>query len=699
MALLGRRTRDRTLQGSLVSAGVFIALVVVLIAGNVSWRVARRYLERDADQRLGEAASRTAALIALYLQERRLEIERLAAVPTVAAAAAAGQREAERRGLVGRPLAQLEAAMAQTRSLAVDPAADSYLRGVVRASDFAELFVTESHGYVAATTNRTSDFVQSDEEWWQRAFAGQTYQSSAVFDSSAGVVSLELAAPIERAGARVGVIKGAFDVSRLARVVFGSSTRGSDVQVVSADGRLVIDTDGVGALNLLPDAGLIPRADSTSFATVSVDGRLERVATRRVGGGEWWVVVRRDAREVYAAVNVVGRLILVAAILLAALSVGALTGLGAWLNQRVTRPVERIADIASAVAQGDLGADVELVTGTLEVRQLGAALNDMVGALRRLVGAIRTAADEAAAMAAEISASTEEMAAAGQEMSNTTQELSRRAQEQAEVVRAAARDASRILDIAHRLAASARTAAERNRALAATAEGYRTQLADSTRQLDSLGDAVDGAVADVKALAEASQQISRFVQTTKAIATQTNMLALNAAIEASRAGEQGRGFAVVADEVRKLATQAAQAAVTIEGTVQAVLARVRRTHETMSQLGSAAGTARGAARAVGEGLAAVSETARENDQWSAEIDAAASESEKLIQGIAQRMDALAASTESFVASAEEIAASSEQQTAATQEIAASAQALAHAADRLTAAVQSFRIQQLPQAAD
>ena len=91
-------------------------------------------------------------------------------------------------------------------------------------------------------------------------------------------------------------------------------------------------------------------------------------------------------------------------------------------------------------------------------------------------------------------------------------------------------------------------------------------------------------MAESAALAAASAQIGRFVAQTKAIATQTNMLALNAAIEAGRAGEQGRGFGVVADEVRKLAIQAAQAAVTTDGTVKDVLKRVTATHETITRL-------------------------------------------------------------------------------------------------------------------
>ena len=691
MASLPGFSNERKLQQRIVNAGGIAALFVVAAVSLGSWRVARRYLQVDADRRLGDISVRSGALVALYLRERRAQLELLSAAPSVVAAAQAAENLANSRNLPLHTIAENEATMAATRSLDVDPTTQAYLRAVTAKTDFAEIFVTESHGFNAVTTNRTSDFVQSDEEWWARASRGEFFQSEAVYDSSAGVTSLEMAtAVVDRNGRRIGVIKAAFDIARLARLVLnsGGASR-SVVQVVDRRGMLLVGDEALRGHGVTGDAIL---ADTVTWTTLESPSGTERISLAKIPTTRWWAVTRQPEAQAYASVNAVGRLILVGAIVVVALVLTALSVVGGWLNRRVTRPVERLAQAASAVAQGDLVHDVSTERGTAEVTNLGASLNGMVGALRRLVGAIRTAADEAAAMASEISASTEEMAASGQEMANTTQDLSKRAQEQAEVVKAAASDANRILQIAQRLAAIARDAATRNAALAALAATHKRQLEQSAEMLERMAGDVEQGAAEAKAMQEASQQISRFVAQTKAIATQTNMLALNAAIEASRAGESGRGFAVVADEVRKLAVRAAQSAVTTEGTVQQVLKRIRTTAGTMGRAAAGSDTARKAARGAVDGLASVAASAAENDRASAEISNASGESEKLVGEIATRLDQLAASTESFVASTEEIAASSEEQTAATQEIAASAHSLATAADRLLSAVQSFRLQ-------
>ena len=229
---------------------------------------------------------------------------------------------------------------------------------------------------------------------------------------------------------------------------------------------------------------------------------------------------------------------------------------------------------------------------------LSSSIVSMVKRLQDLVGTIRQHSHDAAAMAQQIAASTQQMTASTQEVAGTTSDLTERANQQAQVVRAAAEDAGKILEIAHELAAGSIQAAERNAALARMARAHRERLDQSTAELARLAEEIERGSAEAEALTTASGEIEKFVIQAKPIAKQTHMLALNASIEAARAGDEGRGFSVVAEEVRKLANQAAQAATSTSNTVQSVVAQVRTARERLLRLGQGGTAARDAAHAA-----------------------------------------------------------------------------------------------------
>src|SRR6266513_452802 len=507
----------------------------------------------------------------MYLRERRREAEALARSPAVVRAALDGSQQASSQRLPQLGTPTLERMFNQRRALGGDPDLAAYLRDYIRRSEFSELFFTESHGYSVLASNRTSHFVQSDEEWWRRAATDGVYEGTPRYDSSAAAVSLEydIAIRAPRVAAPVGVLKAVFALDRLSRLLSAADVGGGvRLQVVDAQGTLIAGGGGGGGgpnqnelLRPIPDAAAVPRLERADTATVLGAAGEELVVTVPVDNGKWWVVFRQPKTTAYAAARTTAANIVLWTVVLFGATLALLFAFWRRLNSRVTEPVRAAGAIASRVAGGDLSVTVVTErTGTAEVGELLSSVHTMVVALRRLVGAIRTAADEAAAMATEISASTEEMSASTEEMSATCQDLTTRAAAHAQLVRAAADDATKILQIATILAAGAEDSVRRNTTVADVARRGKDVLDQSAVQLAKLAEDVNRGAAEAEALARASSDIQKFVTQAKAVATQTNMLALNAAIEAARAGPQGRGFAVVADEVRKLASVAAAAA-------------------------------------------------------------------------------------------------------------------------------------------
>ena len=587
--------------------------------------------------------------------------------------------ELERRFSVRRALGTSDADLAE------------YFRRYPSRSPIAEVFFTEANGFNVVSSGRTSDFAQGDEAWWRGAMEDGVFEGDVAYDSSSSTVSLEYAVAVRNpAGGRpLGALKVVIGLNPISPMLNEGLSGGATVEVVDGRGLLIVAPDPARLLDSVTD---LPSGGRGAGVETLAGHHGELVVAAPTNEGRWRVLFRQPAATAYAASRAMQRIILAGAVALFVMLVGLLWLGSWWVHRLVTEPVRAAGEIASRVASGDLSVTVVAQRAqAAEVGDLLTSVHSMVVALRRLVGAIRSAADEAAAMAAEISASTEQMSASTEEMAATCQDLTRRAADQSQLVRAAADDAGRILQIVTILASGSDEAARRNTALSELARTHRALLDQSTAQLTQLAEDVHRGAEEAEALAAASAEIQKFVTQAKAVATQTNMLALNAAIEAARAGPQGRGFAVVADEVRKLASQAAASAGDTADTVRGVLERVRTTRDRLVRLASSGAAAREAAQVAAQALATVASEADANDAWSREIASSAGDVKQLVEEIAARLGSMAQGTDSLLASAEEIAASSQEQSASTQEIASSANQLAEAADKLTGAIKSFRL--------
>jgi methyl-accepting chemotaxis protein len=278
----------------------------------------------------------------------------------------------------------------------------------------------------------------------------------------------------------------------------------------------------------------------------------------------------------------------------------------------MTANLRATADVADTISNGDLRADVKLLS---EKDTLGLALKKMLDSLRSIVGEVTSAANN--------------VATGSEEMSATAQQLSRGASEQA---------------------ASAEETTSSMEEMTSSIQ----QNADNARQTDKLAtqaaaDAGTGGEAVAKTVS-AMKEIAAKINIIEEIARKTDLLALNAAVEAARAGEHGKGFAVVASEVRKLAERSQTAAAEISDLTAGGVTVAEKAGELLRKL----------VPDISKTAALVQEIAAA----SAEQNTGALQVNKAIQQLDQVIQQNSSASEEMASTAEELSSQAEQLQAA-----------------------------------
>jgi len=419
---------------------------------------------------------------------------------------------------------------------------------------------------------------------------------------------------------------------------------------------------------------------------------LDRVTTwASIGGLGGFVLASIIWRRDLATMVGDGRLQIVV-ILAVLLFVGA----GAIVFRAVISPLVGsqlggLADVAEAVAAGDLTVRPAAAQEGGQLGRLGRAMIAMTAELRRLTRLVREGTHETARLAADITAGTEDVARAAHVSSDAASRLSTQAADMSATIVGLVDESRQLTALAVNLEDGVRTGAERNTRLRTLADANHDRLDASAHALASLADDVRAGAEANEALVGAAGGVREFVTLVQQIARQSKLLALNAAMEAARAGERGQGFAVVADEVRRLAATAAEAAEKTDVRIRDVLDQVAAARDVSRRAAETVRAVLGATEGARESFGEVEAGVEAAEAWTGTVAETSRSASRLASELDTRLGKLAAGTQSFAAATHDVAAGSEEQSAATQQIAGAAQAMARAADDAAKRVEAFRI--------
>jgi putative methionine-R-sulfoxide reductase with GAF domain len=293
-----------------------------------------------------------------------------------------------------------------------DPLSAELLKFQSRYPENVEVFLTDLKGVSLASTDRTSDYLQSDEAWWQTAYKNGMYIGQPEYDASSKTLATNIAVLVKEPGSGrvVGVLRTTVNINSLADVLwagqFGATGKtgiylpdGQEIKI-SPSGELVVEKAGIDVKNLLSAGGKykVASIDNVpaliSISAISAPGAS--IESRLVKDLGWYISAHQDQSEALQPVTSQTRVNLFLASALTILVILAAIGLA----QLLAGPIVRLTEVAEKVAAGDLTVQAKVETRD-ETGTLAETFNKMVSQLKALVGSLeQLVADRTKALAA-----------------------------------------------------------------------------------------------------------------------------------------------------------------------------------------------------------------------------------------------------------------------------------------------------------
>ena len=278
---------------------------------------------------------------------------------------------------------------------------------------FGEIFATNEFGANIAQTGRTSDYMQADEEWWQKAKTDGVYVSDIEYDESSKMYSFNIAVrTLNEYDYFSGVIKAAVNFQSITNSIkmdpsgLHEKHKTMQLTLVNSEGKVIYSTDKFkfmeNVTHLLGKDGQSHLNDNhnksitTEYTKIRESSTADVMIThvhspelRDTKGLNWTLLVSQDVDELFAPVKELTYRIFLTTLIMAIF--GILIGL--VISEYISRNFKKLQDASIKIGSGDVGTQIDFKSND-EIGQLVKNFNEMSTSLKKTTVAKNKLSDE-----------------------------------------------------------------------------------------------------------------------------------------------------------------------------------------------------------------------------------------------------------------------------------------------------------------
>ncbi len=275
---------------------------------------------------------------------------------------------------------------------------------------FGEVFVTNKYGANVALTQKTTDYRQDDELWWEKAREDGLYVSDVEYDESSGIYSTAIAIRSnDKEGNLNGVVKVVLNIEETIDIIRKTKevTRynNAEFKLLDRNGKTIFDQSGEFKFSedisnneifqeIAGDNGYLRKK-----AEDRKEGKIELIAFARSQGHNdyeglgWILTIEYQTAELFAPVVKLRNIILSISLALTILAVIP----GILISNYISKPLSKLEAAMDKIGKGDMGIHVDIKRND-EIGQLANAFNQMVEHRKQAEEALRISEGKLGAM-------------------------------------------------------------------------------------------------------------------------------------------------------------------------------------------------------------------------------------------------------------------------------------------------------------